>query len=715
MYKKLFLFLLLFGFFVLEINYKTGNVKSQENSVVSFSLGMVTALAKDSSLFCDGTFDSRNVDVNVNKINSIIENLLLELERSEFKDKIGEKIKKCNKAKNSIITEWYLTNEDKSVSNLEEELCKKKLGDWFWNQKTCICPSGHKIIRKIKCVPLTESDSSGASVSNSSSGESSSTPPRSKACDSFMLLRDVNNKIADLDEERDRLDNKYTGRGDSLTPDDTKIDRRIVRDKINCRRIKYELEKDEEKETQCKEDRQKIKEAGFGKACAKFSRGMGCESAITACAMCPDPDEEAEFNSYSCVTVHKKAKCPLLAGEELKLAKEKRDNFQEEVKEQEEEASELEKDIADKKNELNKSLAELEENFNEAVAEFERETENAKEDLEAELNENTATIKNEVSKQIAQIQEAVDKSLEIAHSFENAITETNMKHRLKVKKVYAECRVQAQAQLAKYRNKRKRAIVSGTYRVSLSSLTNKNRISFAQRDVLKLKQFYQECLVLRKSDLKDLKLAHQQKMRIIAQKREQYQKKLKSLTQKAVGLNKMAYEQQNQLVQEYAKRMGKIISQYSKQHNLALKNYNKNKQTLLAETSKINVLQKHLMDRRQNLDQKRKELVAEQQLISYLKSKGVSEENDDGNEEFAEAAGALEDYKNAIDIAYDSCKCDDVKVSSRSRKDQEDEDEKVAKWQRTTCSGSSGIKRKKNNLEDGNLEIVIQTLSPGDR
>ena len=526
-----------------------------------------------------------------------------------------------------------------------------------------------------------------------------------------LNLSKLETKIGDFTAERDK-DSTSSERVEELSKalDACRKVRNFYEDE---KKQQEEREKEKkEKKAQCQEEQKEMTETAgdFGKACAGFARGMGCEEAVTACAMCPAPGESAELNSYNCVAVHKKTKCPLLAGEELKLAKEKRDKVQESVEELEEEVSELEKDIVEKQNELNKSLAELEENFNEVVSELERETENAKEDLEASLNENKATIKNEVSKQIAQVQEVVDKSLEIAHSFENAITTANMNYRAEVKKVYAECRLQAQTQLAKYRSKRKQAVESGAYKVSLSSLTSKNRISFAKKDMIRLQQYYRECLVLRKSDLKDLKLAHQQKMRVIAQQREQYQKKMESLKQKVLALNKMAYEQQNTLVQDYAKRMDKVISQHAKQYGLALKNYEKNKRTLLSETSKINVLQKHLTEKKQILSQKKRELVAEQQVIAYLKSKAVSEEDEGSHTAYSETAGALVDYESAVYTAYTTCGCENFKSNSRKKKDKEDE---TASKEWSSKKYCPGIKRKKDNLEESGLETVIQKMKGG--
>ena len=447
-----------------------------------------------------------------------------------------------------------------------------------------------------------------------------------------------------------------------------------------------------EKNGQCSEEEKKIKEAGFGKACAQFSRGMDCTSAITACAMCPSPEEDISSSSYDCVTVHQKTKCPLLAGEELKNAKEKRDKLEEEIKEQEEEIVELERDIVDKKNELNKSLAELEEEFTNTVSEMERETANLKEDLDADLKTNKSAIKAEVSKQMAEIQGVINQSLEVAHSFENAVTKANMEYRTEVKKIYAECSIQAQASLAKHRRKRQRAIESGSYRVSLSSLTNKNRVSFAQKDDRFLQRRYQECLLIRKPEFKNLKEVYNQKMRVIEQQKEQYQKKMELLKQKMQSLNKMAYEQQNELIQEYTKKMEKVISEHARQYAQVLKTYQRNKQTLLAETSKINVLEKQLVEKRQKLQLTKRDLITEQQVIAYLKSKGVSDEEEDNYEAYSEAAGALESYYNAVYVAYDECNCSDRDNKSNICK---------------------RIKKHKSRLMDKDMDVVIDKVAPG--
>ena len=524
-------------------------------------------------------------------------------------------------------------------------------------------------------------------VSTSSVSTSSVPTPQQYDCTDKTKLEEIEEVLNRINREINIQGNIHSRQGTN-----TEAKRGELEVFMNdCKAKKRELEKKEEEGKKCSEEEKKIKEAGFAKACAQFARGMDCVSAITACAMCPAPEEDIDVSSYDCVTVHKKTKCPLLAGEDLKNAKEKRDKLQEDLKEQEEDIAELEKDIVEKKNELNKSLAELEEEFTNTTSEMERETANIKEDLDADLAENKSVIKAEVSKQMAEIQEVINQSLEVAHSFENAVTKANLEYRTEVKKIYAECSIQAQSRLAQHRRKRQRAIESGSYRVSLSALTNKNRISFAQKDDSFLQRRYRECLLVRKPEFKNLKLVYKQKMRVIEQQQEQYQKKMELLKQKMLSLNKMAYEQQNELVQQYTKKMEKVISEHSQQYAQVLKIYQRNKQTLLAETSKINVLEKQLMEKRQKLELTKRDLVTEQQVIAYLKSKGVSDEEADNHEEYSEAAGAFESYYNAVTIAYDECNCSTEKKSKACKR----------------------IKPHRSRLMDKDLDIVIEKIAPG--
>ena len=251
--------------------------------------------------------------------------------------------------------------------------------------------------------------------------------------------------------------------------------------------------------------------------------------------------------------------------------------------------------------------------------------------------------------------------------------------------------MQAQSRLAQHRRRRQQAIESGSYRVSLSSLTNKNRISFAQMDDSFLQRRYRECLSVRKTEFKNLKLVYNQQMRVIEQQKEQYQKEMELLKQKMQSLNRMAYEQQNELVQQYSKKMQKVIAEHSRAYAGILKTYQSNKQTLLAQTSEINVLEKQLLEKRKLKQLKERDLVAEQQLIAYLKSKGVSDEETDNNEEFSEAAGAFEAYYNAVDTAYDKCNCETDKDTTVCKK----------------------LKRNKRSLKDNDLDIVIEQISPG--
>ena len=410
---------------------------------------------------------------------------------------------------------------------------------------------------------------------------------------------------------------------------------------------------------------------------------------MRACTLCPDTKS---FGGYNCVQIHNKTKCPLLSGNELKSAQDKRDKLDEEVKQYEEDIKEQEKDITEKQNDLNKELAELEEDWANLVSELEQGTESSKEDLEEALKEQKAQIQSDIAKKMARAQEVINKSLEIAHSFENAITEAHMKYQAGKRKIVAECLATAQAKLSHYRQKRRRAIASGDYQISLSSLMKKGRVTFAQKDRRLLNKYNKSCLASRKADFAVVQTQYDLTLRKIEQQKEQYQAKITQIRQEIAQLNKLALQRQSALIQEYTKKMDKILSTHQKQYSSHLKTYNKNKQALRSQTGQINVLKEQLLRLRQSLRNKNIELIQERELISHLKSKGVETE-DEADEEYSEVTSALLKYNSAIDIAYSACACH-TKEHKKTRK----------------CKD---IRNKQDNLEDSQLSKVMESLSPG--
>ncbi len=389
----------------------------------------------------------------------------------------------------------------------------------------------------------------------------------------------------------------------------------------------------------------------FTRECQEFSGGkIRCSSAITACEMCPT---EENFGEYDCVRIHSQTKCPAQSGEDLKTAKEKRDKINDSIEELEEKIQESEQDIVEKENQLNQNLNEIEETFLTETKKFERETEQAKAELEAELTQNKAKISQAVSQAMSSIQAKLNESLKISHEFENATAQANRNYRRERRKIVMECESQSQARLARYRQKRKKAIRSGSLQISLSTLLNKKRRSFASIENSLLRRYHSDCLKRRATDFKEVADSYQQSLRLIEQKQEQYQANLQITKQQLAQLNQQATQEQNQLVQSYAQRMNRVLSAHQKKYQEATQQYERAKKILLTQSKDIFVLQRQLSITKQQLMQKQMELTRERELIAYLKSKGVKEDMD----EMSQASGALADYADKINIANDDCNC----------------------------------------------------------
>ena len=410
----------------------------------------------------------------------------------------------------------------------------------------------------------------------------------------------------------------------------------------------------------CTEAIKEMKEekTDFVRDCGEFSSGrMQCSVAIMACKMCPS---EAAFGHYDCVKIHGNTVCPAKSGEELKTAKRKREKVQDEIEDLREGVADLEQDIASKEVSLNDSLSDLEESFIDLTNELERNVEEQKAELENQLKTGTAQIEEVVEKALAEVQKEIDNSLSVAHSFENAITKANVEYRKERRQIVLECETQARGRLAQYRQKRRVAIRTGSLQISPSSLLRRGRMSFAQIEAALFKQYDAECLSKRKEDFKMVAEEYKQKLRVIEQQREQYQARLESLRKQMVSLHKKAHENQNELIKEYAKSMEKILKSYEKEYRLANQKYLRNKNKLLAETFKIAVLQKQLVEHRTLSKEKDMELVREEEMIAYLKSKGVSEE--DAERQYSKAASSFVEYYDAIDQASASCSEDNQEI-----------------------------------------------------
>ena len=423
-------------------------------------------------------------------------------------------------------------------------------------------------------------------------------------------------------------------------------------------------EKLEKKENNCKEAKTELKDmrGEFSKSCAKFSNGkVRCSKAIVACEMCPDKEEDEDEDEdseegYNCVKIHKQTQCPALAGDKLKEQKERIDKNKEEIKELKESLNDLETDIAEQETNLNDQLSDLEASFSEEIRDLKRKTEREKEDLENELEKNKAQISQNLSQQIAEVQKEIDGALKIAHAFENAITKTNMDYRKEIRQINMECEIQAQNQLNNYRQRRRRAIQTGNYKISLSSSLAKGRTSFAQKDLARLKNYNTQCLSKRKEDFKSIGIAYKQNLRKIEQQKQQYEDRLKKIQSQLTGLNAQAYKQKNELVQRYSDRVRKVLASHQADYKFIAQNYTKAKNKISAQTKKINVLKTQLARKIQEFEEKQMELLRSGELIAYLEEKGVSSK--EGHEDsYSNARSSYGNYEAALSNFYENCDC----------------------------------------------------------
>ena len=405
----------------------------------------------------------------------------------------------------------------------------------------------------------------------------------------------------------------------------------------------------------CKESVKDMKSSGseFNKSCATFSGGKTkCAKNLHACEMCPSQDSSDE--DYNCIKIHKTTQCPALSGNDLKTAKKNKEDYKKEIQEINTDIKELTNDISEKKDELNGALAELENSWQDITKELSNKTDNENALLEEGLKKGKRAIKDNLNKQLAQSQLMISKSLKTAHSFENALTSIQMDYLKEQKKLFLECKVQAQARLAEYRKKRKRAIKTGTYKISIYSFLQKGRTSFAQKDQARLKRYTTLCHSQQKLEFQFAKTKYKQKLRILEQQKLQYLQSLNQAKQKMLDLNQQALDNSNQLVKDYTKEMTTLLTRSKKAYQAELNKYSKNKMALSSKSNRINHLQSSLSYKQALLKEINTKLIREKEVLLFLDSKGVKVDSEDS---YKEAIEAYEDYKNNTSIAKGDCDC----------------------------------------------------------
>ena len=428
--------------------------------------------------------------------------------------------------------------------------------------------------------------------------------------------------------------------------------------KSRLRRYKSEVEAQNEISETCKEAYRELDDSfdEYSKACSSFARGSGmkCVAAIETCANCPDT---GPHSSYNCVSVHQRAQCPELAGQELEAIKEKTEDIEGREKELKEKIEDLSKEISDKDNELREEMSRIQEEFEQNRRELDSAIEEQKAELEAGLREGQGQLKGKLSEQLAGVQAIINQSMESFHEIENAGTKAHAAFRAANRTVRRECRAKAEGRLASHRKRRRKAIKEGRLTISSRVLLSRGRESFSAGDERRFKGYYDFCIKQRKADFKDIKTGYENDLRVIEQKKEQYMDKITRLKTQLRSLHRQAAEQDQGLLQSYTSRMNQIISSSETQTRSLFESHEKAMKEILE--AEVRIIQPKKIEGRRiegQLYQTRQEMNRLRQIKFDLEQRGVSEE-DQNQDEFQEAVSALNALEDDIRKSMQDCGC----------------------------------------------------------
>ena len=542
-------------------------------------------------------------------------------------------LKKSKDIINCLRDDLEEAQEKLKGKDKKEELCKKLIGDSKIDKKDTV-KSLNTAIRKLERRFQEETDNKD------------SLQKKIRSFEILIETKEVEPTSTDIPEEN----------------------LKTSKDIINCLRDDIEeaqekLEDVEECETEYEDLQEKHSE--FQQECNEFASGIKCSTALRACEKCPS---NAMFPGYNCVTLHNNSQCPEFSGEALEAAEEQRDTTEEEKKDLQEKIEEQEQNLLDAETELKEQLAELEDDFSKLKNELEATTEEQKIQLEQNLQKEKGQVSQAISASIAKVQKKLAESLQKIHDFENAITKNNIEYRAQRLKIIAECETQARGRLAEYRKKRKTAIRNGTYRISLYSLMQKGRQTFAQKDTAKFNIYYAQCIKLRKEALKMIDTEYQVKMRQVEQAQERYQEEIKKLRALLTSLNQQASQARLASIKRYTENMDKLFASHQKNYNLAVQEYMKAKAQIMEGGKQLTLLQKQLMQSQHLMKEKHMASLREAELIGYLKSKGVTTEESGATDQFAEARAALIDFDTAMSVVRHQCKDTEIMESDEFKK-----------------------------------------------
>ena len=426
----------------------------------------------------------------------------------------------------------------------------------------------------------------------------------------------------------------------------------LIESKDNCNDLKKRDEK-------CTEAKEAFSETNgdYHESCSEFGKNTNCEEFIKGCSACGSSEDDKK--TYDCVKIYNKTKCPELSGPELKEAKELIEESEEEQEELKEDIQELQKDLLEKEGELNRELVEMEEEFNSSVAEFKRETENTKEELDSALIEARQAISQGLNEQIAEVQKMIDNTLATSHAFENALTKARRDYDLAVQKIRSECRAEASARLWDYRKRRRMAIENGSYRIDFSNLTSRKRVNFQEQDQRAFKNYNNSCLRARKQDLKNVELLYKDTLRGIEQKKLEFEDRINKMKARISALAQQASSQEKSLIQQYTKQMSQNTKQFEQSYKSSLQNYDRKKQSLIFRESKaIENIRSSIALKLKELSVIEQSLAEQRGLIAYMKSKGVSSE-EDKIDSYSNLVRNFTLYKDAREKNWDACDCED--------------------------------------------------------
>ena len=384
-----------------------------------------------------------------------------------------------------------------------------------------------------------------------------------------------------------------------------------------------------------------------------------CMSVMRSCEDCPD-----EKKGKRCVTLPGRAKCPQLAGTDLEDLKEEIRDSKDAKKDLQQDIKELQDEIVEKQGEI----VTAEKEYKEDIHTLQSELQTNQEEMEREVKESQAKIDGGTQKAVDAVKGELSKSLKLQHSFVNGIAKVDRKRREDTAKIHRECRHKASAQLAAYRRYRRKAIREGRYgNKGVRKIMGKARVSFTKQDNIRYRSYHSACLTENADSFKAIEENYQTDMRMIEQQKQQVLAQFQAMQAQVQQLNNRAYQQKNQIVQDFAKNTEKALKKFGANQAQRTQNYKGERGQLGRSLATLNA----------QLQKKQGELgtVTEQEGLNtaYMQSarqKGASSKSSDGESRVQEAQHALAELRDKIMPAYTKCCAENVNFGEETDKEK---------------------------------------------